>query len=135
MQKLELKENYNVWTELSKDKEQEYQANFVKRLEYLHKHDNLQLLNTNKLYNLYANKKIDYPMYRGLNLIYSNHINLDDLQRRTKYTYKQRYNRLKNNFKLFYDRSGYKLNFNCLKLILNLIKAKSIIEVTGNELH
>lgn len=89
--------------------------------------DYVDLTSNNKLLQLLIDGTIDKPLYRALYLIKTFRINKDDIWRRRHITDKMRYTALKDNFKLWYNRSRIKLPFSFAKKLLELIKTKTKI--------
>ena len=91
--------------------------------------DYLDITIDNKLLPLLVDKTIDQPLYKALYLIGSYSINQNDISNCKNITDKMRYNSLKNNFRLWYNRSHYKLPYKLMKKVISLIKTKTRITI------
>ena len=117
---------FDVYANNYSEKEyQKYWRNVSSKLLF---NDYLELSQDNKLLPLLIDGTIDKYLYKALYLVSSYSINQNDISQMRNITDRMRYHSLRNNFKLWYNRSNYKLPYKLVKKLIKLMKDKTTIK-------
>ena len=123
-------DGFNVYADTYSEKDyQKYWRNVSSKILF---NDYLDVTIDNKLLPLLVDNTIDRPLYKALYLISSYSINQNDISNCRSITDRMRYRSLRNNFKLWYNRSKHKLPYKLMKKLIKLMKDKAKISIYDN---